>query len=51
MAMWLVLQSDKGRSSIRLAEAVGVSQATACQDVLIERAAGPQMEELTARAG
>lgn len=28
-AMWLILQSDKGISSIRLAEAVGVSQPTA----------------------
>jgi len=27
--MWLILQSDKGISSIRLAEAVGVSQPTA----------------------
>lgn len=29
MAMWLILQSDKGISSIRLAEALGVSQPTA----------------------
>lgn len=28
-AMWLILQSDKGISSVRLAEAVGVSQPTA----------------------
>ncbi len=28
-AMWLILQSDKGVSSIRLAEAIGVSQPTA----------------------
>jgi transposase-like protein len=28
-AMWLILQSDKGLSSVRLAEAVGVSQPTA----------------------
>ena len=28
-AMWLILQSDKGISSIRLAEALGVSQPTA----------------------
>lgn len=28
-AMWLILQSDKGLSSVRLAEAIGVSQPTA----------------------
>ncbi len=28
-AMWLILQSDKGLSSVRLAEALGVSQPTA----------------------
>jgi hypothetical protein len=28
-AMWLILQSDKGISSVRLAEAIGVSQPTA----------------------
>lgn len=28
-AMWLLLQSDKGLSSVRLAEALGVSQPTA----------------------
>lgn len=27
--MWLMLQSDKGLSSVRLAEALGVSQPTA----------------------
>lgn len=29
MALWLILQSDKGLSSVRLAEALGVSQPTA----------------------
>ena len=28
-ALWLILQSDKGLSSVRLAEAIGVSQPTA----------------------
>ena len=28
-ATWLILQSDKGISSVRLAEALGVSQPTA----------------------
>ena len=28
-ALWLMLQSDKGMSSVRLAEALGVSQPTA----------------------
>src|SRR5271154_6115180 len=31
-AMWLILQSDKGLSSVRLAEALGVSQPTGLAD-------------------